>query len=163
MFSRIASQMGAQTLAFDIDPGAVELNYRECKKNKETNLTPLLLDLTNPSPGTGWGNRERLALAERGPADCILALALVHHLAIANNVPLDRLASFFCELGRWLVIEFVPKSDSQVQRLLASRQDIFTEYTQAQFERIFAQRYSIHQSEGIHDSERTLYLMESRN
>jgi ribosomal protein L11 methylase PrmA len=163
LFSRVASQMGAYTVAFDIDPGAVELNYQECRKNGETNLLPLLLDLTNPSPGIGWGNRERLAFGERAPVDAILALALIHHLAIANNVPLGRLASYFQELGRWLIVEFIPKEDSQVQRLLASRQDIFPEYTQAHFEGIFAASYTIHRAEAIQDSLRTLYLMEARH
>jgi len=162
LFSRIASAVGANTIAFDIDPGAVELNYLEVRKARETRLLPLLLDLTNPSPGIGWGNHERLSLIERAPADTIIALALVHHLAIANNVPLERLATFFHGLGRWLVVEFIPKSDSQVQRLLASRQDIFTEYTQEHFEGVFAARYTVHRKEGIRDSQRTLYLMEAR-
>jgi ribosomal protein L11 methylase PrmA len=163
LFSRIASQSGAYTIAYDIDPGAVELNYLECRKKAEANLLPLLLDLTNPSPGIGWGNRERLAFGERTPADAILALALVHHLAIANNVPLGRLASYLHGLGRWLIVEFVPKDDSQVQRLLASRQDIFHEYTQAHFEGIFAAHYTIHRAEAIQDSLRSLYLMEARD
>ena len=162
LFSRIASQMNIQTIAFDIDPGAVELNYLECRKEKDAYLLPLLLDLTNPSPGIGWDNRERLAFAERGPVEAIMALALIHHLAIANNVPLPRLASSMHDLCRWLIIEFVPKGDSQVQRLLASRQDIFTEYTQAHFEQIFAARFTIHRVEAIQDSQRCLYLMEAR-
>jgi ribosomal protein L11 methylase PrmA len=162
LFSRIASQKGAQTLAFDIDPGAVELNYLECRKSGEPNLLPLLLDLSNPSPGIGWANRERLSVEERGPADAVLSLALIHHLAIANNLPLERVAAFLHRLGRWLIIEFVPKIDSQVQRLLASRQDIFSEYTQDYFERIFSKYYSIQRVEGIRESERSLYLMQAR-
>jgi len=59
----------------------------------------------------------------------VLALALVHHLAISNNVPLPQLAGFLATGGKWLVIEFVPKSDSQVERLLVSREDIFPTYT----------------------------------
>ncbi len=116
-FSRLASQMNIPTIAFDIDPAAVEINYRQCVSDKETHLLPLIADLTNPSPGIGWQNQERMNLLERGPAEAVLALALVHHLAISNNVPLERVAEFFQRAGRWLVIEFVPKSDSQVQRL----------------------------------------------
>jgi hypothetical protein len=163
LFSRIASQTGAFTIAYDIDPGAVELNYLECRKNGETNLLPLLLDLTNPSPGIGWDNRERLAFSERTPADAVLALALIHHLAIANNVPLERLASYLHGLGKALIVEFIPKEDSQVQRLLASRQDIFTEYTQAHFEETFASHYTIQRAEAIRDTLRTLYLMQARD
>jgi hypothetical protein len=154
--------MGAQTIAFDIDPGAVELNYLECKKAGDTKLLPLLSDLSNPSPGIGWANRERKSLGERGPVDAVMALALVHHLAIANNVPLERLAEFLHGLGKWLVIEFIPKSDSQVQRLLASRQDIFTRYSQAHFAQAFERYYVIERVEAIRDSERSLYLMQAR-
>ncbi len=73
----------------------------------------------------------------------VLALAVIHHLAISNNVPLPQLADYFAQLGTWLVIEFVPKSDSQVQRLLASRKDIFTEYNQETFEAVFSETYAI--------------------
>ena len=78
------------------------------KQAKETHLLPLVVDLTNPSPAIGWQNAERGALADRGPAGLVLALALVHHLAIANNVPLPDLAAFFARVSRRLVIEFVP-------------------------------------------------------
>lgn len=162
LFSRLASEKGFPTVAFDIDPAAVERNYLECKTNREGNLLPLLLDLTNPSPGIGWGNRERLSLIERGPADAVLSLAMIHHLAISNNVPLNQLALFFRELCSWLIIEFIPKSDSQVQRLLTTRADIFPNYTFEEFERIFTKYFKIHRCESILDSERFLYLMEGR-
>ena len=86
MFSRIVSGKGIRTVAFDGDPAAVEGNYLSCRERGETNLLPVLMDLTNPSPSIGWSNKERLSLLERGPADTVLALALIHHLAIANNV-----------------------------------------------------------------------------
>ncbi len=159
-FSRVASEMGAQTVAFDIDPAAVEQNYRQVVEKKETRLLPLVLDLTNPSPAMGWANDERGSLVERGPADAVLALALIHHLAISNNVPLLQVAEFFARCARWLVIEFVPKSDSQVQRLLASRADIFPNYTREGFEAAFNQVYAIRRVEAIPGSERWLYLME---
>ena len=162
LFSRLASDRGIPTIAFDIDPGAVEQNYRTSRKNHEKQILPLLSDLTNPSPGIGWENRERHSLLERRPVDTIFALALIHHLVISNNVPMDRLASFFHNLGHWLVIEFVPKSDSQVQKLLASRQDIFTDYNLETFEAVFTRYFKIHQRQDILNSERKLYLMEKR-
>jgi hypothetical protein len=91
-----------------------------------------------------------------------LALAVIHHLAISNNVPLPQLANFFAAHCRWLVIEFVPKSDSQVQKLLTSREDIFPTYTREGFEAAFSTRFTIHKSEPVRDSERTLYLMKGK-
>jgi hypothetical protein len=160
VFSREAASSGAFTVSFDIDPAAVEQNYRTVKAQKEQNILPLVLDLTNPSPALGWDNAERDSFGGRGPAGMALALAVIHHLAISNNVPLPQLADFFAAHCKWLVIEFVPKSDSQVQKLLASREDIFPNYTREGFEAAFSERFEIHKCEAVRDSERALYLME---
>ena len=161
-FSRVASSKGRFTVSFDVDPAAVEKNYLDCKRDGETNVLPLLLDLTNPTPGIGWENEERSSLLERGPAETALALALVHHLAISNNLPLDRIAQFFAGVCRWLIIEFVPKSDSQVQRLLATRDDIFGSYTREGFEKAFDGWFVPEASMDISGTWRTLYLMRKR-
>ena len=125
-------------------------------------ILPLLLDLTNPTPGIGWENEERSSLLARGPADAVLALALIHHLAISNNLPLDRIVRFFAGLCKSLIVEWVPKTDSQVQRLLATRDDIFDDYTQEHFERTFAEHFSIEESVAIGGTQRTLYRMRKR-
>jgi hypothetical protein len=160
VFSRVASEAAPYVVSFDIDPTAVEQNYRQVKVEKNEKVLPLLLDLTNPSPALGWANHERDSFGERGPADLVLALALIHHLAISNNVPLPQLADFFAETGKWLVIEFVPKSDSQVQKLLASREDIFPTYTREGLEAAFRNRFKIHEAVNVNESERVIYLME---
>ena len=162
-FSRIASQRRIPTLAFDIDPGAVERNYRQCREEGDQYLLPLLLDITNPSPSLGWFSRERQSFLDRGPTDLILALALIHHLAITNNVPLELIAQFFSELGTWLVIEFVPKEDSQTQKLLSSREDIFHDYNQQKFEESFSTRFNILDSTTINGTDRVLYLMRRKD
>ena len=161
-FSRLAADRGALTMAFDIDPAAVEQNYQLVRQNQETRVLPLLMDFTNPSPSLGWHNRERHSLLERVPADVLLALAVVHHLAISNNVPLPMLADYLHDLGHWLIIEWVPKEDSQVQKLLASRLDIFTGYHQAGFEAAFGEYFTIHEKLPIPESPRILYLMETK-
>ncbi|HLE26495.1 MAG TPA: hypothetical protein VI793_00155 [Anaerolineales bacterium] len=159
-FSRLASQRGVFTVAFDLDPGAVELNYRQCVAEGEQHLLPLWVDLTNPSPNLGWRNEERFSLLRRASAGAVLALALVHHLAIGNNVPLEEVAKFFSDLGAALIIEFVPKTDPQTQRLLVVRDDIFLSYTQEGFERAFQEYFTIQAVEPIRESERILYLMQ---
>lgn len=158
-FSRVAAASGAMTVAFDIDPACVEKNYLRVRADNDPSLLPLLLDLTNPSPAAGWDNAERMALSERGPADAVLALALVHHLAIGNNVPLGLIASALARLGRRLLVEFVPKSDSQVARLLVTREDIFDLYTREEFERAFTGPFEIVRRVPLPDSERALYVM----
>ncbi|MBN2537375.1 class I SAM-dependent methyltransferase [candidate division WOR-3 bacterium] len=161
-FTRLAAERGIPSAAFDIDPAAVEKNYRDCRERGEENILPLVLDLTNPSPGIGWENEERMSIAQRGPADLTMALALVHHLAISNNLPLSKVARFFSHVGAKLIVEFVPKTDSQVKRLLSTRADIFPGYTREEFERYFGERFRILESSPVEGSERTLYLMERK-
>jgi hypothetical protein len=163
VFSRIATAMEIDTIAFDVDPAAVEKNYLRLRENRETRILPLCLDLTNPSPAIGWANEERSSLIERGPADTVLALALIHHMAISNNVPFSHIAAFLRRLCRFLIIEFVPKDDSQVRNLLRAREDIFPLYTREQFEASFSRHFSIRKREDIVDTQRTLYLMEDRD
>lgn len=161
-FSRIAAENSDYVVSFDIDPAAVENNYQVVRKNNEKTLLPLVLDLTNPSPDLGWANSERGSLQERGPVDTAMALALIHHLAISNNIPLSLIARYFSTLCNSLVIEFVPKSDSQVKRLLSTRKDIFPDYTKQSFEQEFSHYFKILRTSNIEGSERIFYLMESR-
>lgn len=162
LFSRIASTQDIQTVAFDIDPIAVEKNYKQVKEHKETTMLPILSDLTNPSPSIGWFHRERQSLVNRSQADMVFALALIHHMAISNNVPLEMLAEFFASLGKSLVIEFVPKADSKVKILLATRPDIFDQYNEQDFEKIFSKNFKIEDKKKISGTKRTLYLMKRR-
>ncbi|MBM3152680.1 MAG: SAM-dependent methyltransferase [Chloroflexi bacterium] len=163
MFSRVAEREDAVVVSFDIDLGAVEINYQQVKENKETGILPLILDLTNPSPAIGWDNRERDSLGQRGPADLILALALLHHIVIGNNVPLVQAAEFLSKTGHWLIVEFIPKVDSQVQIMIQSRKDIFSNYDQQGFEEAFGLCFDIVEQAQIPHSSRMLYLMRSRS
>jgi len=158
-FSRIAATLGVRTIAMDYDAACVEEIYLEAKHKNEKLILPLVMDLTQPSPSIGWSNEERRSLAERGKADLLLALALIHHLAIANNVPLAMIAKYFAELTKTLIVEFVPKADSQVQHLLSSREDIFDKYDEANFEREFSRYFKIEERHELDGSSRRIYLM----
>ena len=159
LFSRISSNLNIPTVSFDIDPVAVEKNYLECVNNNETQILPLLLDLSNPSGSIGWSSDERMSFIQRGPVDAVMALALIHHLVISNNIPLKKLAKFFSKICNFLVIEFIPKTDSQIGRLLVTREDIFTDYTKENFEIDFKNYFTILKSIDIVNSERTMYIM----
>ncbi|MBU1670109.1 MAG: SAM-dependent methyltransferase [Actinobacteria bacterium] len=162
VFSRIAAGTGASTVCMDVDPACVERNYLRCVRDGDELVLPLVVDLFNPSPAIGWECRERMSLPDRGPTDAVLALAVVHHLAISNNVPLDRIASFLADLGEWLIIEFVPKSDSQVARLLSVREDIFSGYTVVGFLEAFSGLFRVEDREPVGSSERVIFLMRKR-
>jgi ribosomal protein L11 methylase PrmA len=161
-YSRIAADAGKRVLAFDIDPAAAEQNYRRLRREDRTDILPLILDIANPSPGVGWAGRERRSLFERADADVILALALVHHLAISRNVPLPMILGLFADLAPWAIVEFVPKGDPMVRRLLASRPDVFDDYALDGFRTAAAERFDIVAESPIAESLRVLFLLRRR-
>ena len=162
LFSRIAAERDIKVVSSDFDARSVEMNYQMMKRSNEKNILPLIVDLTNPSPAIGWGNSERESLLGRGPVDMVMALALVHHLAIGNNLPFSNIAELFSKVCKWLIIEFVPKDDPKVKFLLRSRKDIFLGYDEEEFETEFLKFFSIEQKNEINGSRRKLYLMKKR-
>lgn len=162
VYSALAAELGAVTVAMDLDYGAVEALYQR-EKTSPCGVLPLVMDLSNPSPALGWAHEERASLLQRGPADCAMALALIHHLCIGNNVPLGQAAAFFAQTCRHLIVEFVPKEDSMVARMLSSREDVFPDYNQAHFEAAFGAHFRIAAQSPVEDTRRTLYLMQARN
>jgi hypothetical protein len=161
-FSQIVASADRYVVAHDIDELAVERHYQAAAAMPGARVLPLLLDLTQPSPALGWALDERESALDRIAGGTVVALALVHHLAISNHVPLPHLAEFFSRLARTLVIEFVPKEDEQVRRLLATRADIFPDYTARQFEEAMAVYFEIGRVEPVPDTVRTLYVMRRR-
>jgi hypothetical protein len=159
-FSAIASGLGRRVVAWDVDPAASERHYQRLKSAGATAVLPLVQDLVNPSPALGWAGAERAAFVDRSDADVVMALALVHHLAISNNVPLASIAALFAGLAPSAIVEFVPKDDPMVGRLLASRPDVFPDYTPDGFERAFGTRFRIVERAPIPDSTRVLYRLE---
>jgi hypothetical protein len=159
VFSALAAMVDARTVAFDMDALAVDLHYRKCKERGERRILPLVMDLANPTASIGWNGSERMSLFDRGPAALALALALVHHLAIGNNIPLPSVAAAFSRMAEWVVVEFVPKSDSQVLRMLDAREDVFPDYSREGFEAAFREHFAIIETEAIPESQRFLYLM----
>jgi hypothetical protein len=160
-FSRIALARGDSVVSLDFDPGAVEINYRQMTRDGESGLFPLVADLTNPTPATGWVMAERRSLLDRGPAHTVIALALTHHLAISNNVPFAGIAAFFAGLTRHLIVEFVPAGDPMAARLLSMRNHDFPDYTVEAFEAALGAAFTIRRREPIPNSRRVLYLMEN--
>jgi ribosomal protein L11 methylase PrmA len=156
-YSQLALESGAgYVVGFDFDPDAIEAAFARAQAHRLAYL-PLHLDATNPSPDQGWRNRERDGLMRRANADAILALAFEHHLAIGRNVPLDQVVQWLVGLAPRGVIEWVEKSDSTAQRMLALREDIFDRYTREAFEGELARNARIVKSETVSEQGRRLY------
>lgn len=158
-FSFLAERLGFDVVAWDSDPNVIETLYRK----KRSSILPLVVDFSNPSPKQGWASQERESFASRGPVGVVMALALIHHLTIGNNVPLDMIAEWFASLGEWAIVEFVPKNDSQATRMLAARQDVFDDYNETGFETAMKRHFDVVAKKRISDSERCLYLFKNHS
>ena len=156
LFSEIAARYSGQVVAADIDSAAVEALYL-LAKTKCPNVLPVLLDLNNPSPAVGVFNRERRDFFSRCRGELVLGLALAHHLRISGNWPLTHIVDLFADMtSRAAVVEFVPKQDSQVRRLLRSREDIFDDWQLGNVVVAFKRRFRVCKTIPIPDSERIL-------
>lgn len=157
-FGRLATALGRHVVAFDADAAVVEAMWQQARDDRDGRLLPLVMDLANPTPSLGWNHRERKSMLERGPADTVMALALIHHLAIGNNVPLEDVAAFLGRCtGRHLIIEFVPKDDPNVVEMLKNRKDIFAGYTQAAFEAAFGSTFRLVSRQRLEGTGRIIY------
>lgn len=159
-FSRLLAKNNIRTIAADFDPFCINTLYNSLKKETIINIQPVIIDLANPSPAIGVNNEEHSSFTSRLKVDLIIALALIHHLAIGKNIPFDKIAALFAGCCQKLIIEFVPKTDEKIQLMLTERKDVFNYYSQASFENYFSQHFRIKQKQEIATSGRTLYLME---
>jgi ribosomal protein L11 methylase PrmA len=162
VYSAMAAEAGYRVVAWDQDAGSVEAHWRRVRGDDGPAILPLILDLANPSPAIGWALAERASFLERAEPDLAMGLALVHHLAIGNNVPLPAVARLFARIAPHAIVEFVPKEDPMTRRLLAARRDIFDGYTIDGFRAAFAESFEIVREAPIADSPRTLFLLARR-
>jgi SAM-dependent methyltransferase len=162
-YSRIAAEHADCVLAVDSDQAAVELLYRELRDERSSKIVPLVVDLASPSPALGWRGRERMPLERRGRPDLTLALAVVHHLSIAANVPLREVVEWLAALGGRLVVEFPHREDPMVQTLLAGKRDgLHADYERHRFEQLLDEAFLVERRETLASGTRTLYLASPR-
>jgi ribosomal protein L11 methylase PrmA len=159
-FSSLALQEGAHyVVGFDVDHGALETCFARAAQESLA-LQTIFTDFANPSPSQGWSELERQGLQERTSADALIALALVHHLAIAKNIPLNQVVAWLVRLAPAGVIEFIPKSDPMVHRLLSLREDIFPDYCVDTFSLELAGIAAIVKTVSLSPDGRTLFWYE---
>ena len=159
-YSAAALEGGAESvIGFDYDQRAVDLAYVRAV-DKELNFLPLWLDAANPSPDQGWKQAERRGFSRRARADAMIALAFEHHLAIGRNVPLPQVVKWLVETAPTGIIEFVPKNDSTVQKMLALREDIFADYSEPAFVRSLEENSKVIGRQIVSQSGRVLFRYE---
>jgi SAM-dependent methyltransferase len=155
-YSRLAAESGARVVAVDQDHDCVDLLYREAKAAR-LDILPVWSDLSNPSPGLGFRNRERAPLLERVRSEAVFALALVHHLLVSSRIPLEEIRDLFHALAaKSLVVEFVEPADPMFQELLGFRENLYGDLTVERFEAVFAERFRLVRRVSLYGARRTL-------
>ena len=147
-YSDLAAQAGAAVVSIDTDLQSVDHLAARVRSASGTpaNILPLCVDLANPTPGTGWQNRESSSFLDRaaGHFDTVLMLAVIHHLLLHNQVPLDRIAALTASLTtRHLILEWVPPTDPKFRELLRGRDDLYAHLTEHAFREAFAPHFTI--------------------
>ncbi|MGH3992381.1 MAG: hypothetical protein ACRDSN_07945, partial [Pseudonocardiaceae bacterium] len=157
-YSRIAAEGARRVIAIDADQGPVELLYRDLCREADEQILTLTMNLADPSPGLGWRGLERRSMPDRGRPDLVLALALVHHVAISANVPVEEFVDWLASLGSALVIEFPTREDPMVKKLLAPKRDgLHPDYELGFFERTLREAFEVERSERLESGTRVLY------
>lgn len=157
-FSRLAQEHADYVVAVDGDEQTIDALYRQLREEGNRTILPLVIDLTDPSPAIGWRSKERASFLDRARPDAVLALALVHHLAIGANIPLPEVVSWLHGFGGRLVVEYVEPTDPMAQRLLANKPEgLFPGYRREVFEELLAARFLVEQQVTLAGGTRTLY------
>jgi SAM-dependent methyltransferase len=157
-YSLLAQDHADYVVALDSDEQTIDLLHRRLRAEGNTKILPLVMDLADPSPALGWRSQERPSFLERAQPDVVLALALVHHLAIGANIPLPELVAWLDGFGGHLVVEFVEPEDPMARRLLANKPEgLFPDYRREVFEALLSARFTIDRQVTLDGGTRTLY------
>ena len=155
-YSAVALKEGAKlAIGFETDSLALEKASMEAEQ-RGLNFLPLYIDVVNPSPDQGWNQSERSGLQARCGRGGLLALAVLHHMCLGRNVPLEKAVNWLIDLAPTGVIEYVHKADPTAQRMLQLRKDIFVDYTLDNFISFVSSRAKILKMEAITSNQRTL-------
>ncbi len=162
-FDLIAADNGIEVIALDLDLASIDTVYQRASE-RHARVLPLRMDIAAPSPAIGWKNRERRSFLDRACRfDCVMALAVVHHLLVTNRIPLDEIVDLIARLSaRHVILELVDRTDSMFQRLARGNQDLYADLTIEAQERAFAARFRIVERCALEGIPRTLYVMEKQ-
>jgi SAM-dependent methyltransferase len=144
-YSLLAAETGAEVVSIDTDLQAVDRLVSRLH-GSHTNILPLCISLAHPTPATGWQNREYPSFLDRacGHFDTVLMLAVIHHLLLGDQIPLEEVALLCSRLTtQHLIIEWVPPTDPRFQEILRGRGHLYTHLTEANFRAAFAPHFHI--------------------
>jgi len=161
VYSRIAAESGAEVVAWDTDVRATDLNWQTAYRDKLP-ILPLVADFARPTPAFGWRNGECANLLSRAKErfDCVLMLGILHHLLVAEQIPLVAVIDQLAEITtRWAVLEWIPKKDSQFAGLCRGREELYSQLNEDYFVQIMSRRFVVRTREQLRNG-RSLWLLE---
>lgn len=162
-FSALAADAGARVVAIDTDLASLD-RVALAALARGLDILPLAVDLSRPTPAAGWANAETLSFVDRakGGFDMVMMLAVIHHLLLSAQVPLEPIADMARRLTRkHLLIEWIPPADPKFQELLRGRQSIYGHLIEEAFRSAFSKHFAWIEERKLENG-RSLHLLEKR-
>ena len=167
-YSFEVAKMGIPCTAVERDNECCEAIYG-ASKSTETSLlvNTIRVNIVSPTPAYGWANEERTSFLSRFACDMTLALALLHHLTITEQIPFRLIANYFARLSPDLIIEYIPPDDPMVIKLLHGKANVsdilLSQISHASFLQEFGRLFHFReQGSGLGQAGRIMYHLKRR-
>jgi SAM-dependent methyltransferase len=160
-FSALAASGGASVVALERDAAAADRLFQRARAQQLDVLT-IHADLARPTPAVGWDNTESMSLLARleGQFELVLMLAVVHHLLLMEQIPLEQILDLMLRLTRsHLLLEWVPVSDPMFQSLMRGRDELYGHMSEADLMRACEGRFRVLRRQPLSNG-RVLFLLE---
>ena len=158
-FSEIATQYAESVIALEYDETCVDEIESHISENTNSNLNAVLGDLSESTPDFGLNGMEHQSIFKRAKSDLVLALALVHHLALPKMIPFELISKILYEFSScYVIVEFIENSDRKVKHLLKDNPRYYP--SKKEFEKIIQTDFNIIEQKTLAKSVRTIYLLQ---
>jgi len=161
VYSRIAANSGAQVVAWDTDVQAAEINWQTAAEQRLP-IQVLVADFARPVPPLGWCNSEYFGLLDRAKSnfDLVMMLGVIHHVLVTDQIPLPSVIDQLSRITRrWLVIEWIPRDDSQFVDLCRGRESLYEHLDEEYFSNVISSWFTVRKRVPLPNG-RTLFLLE---
>ncbi len=130
LYGQIASEIGSKVVGIDLEEYALDFLYRHSKE-LDLNIMPLYINAVAPAEAIGFKEIPPLKVEERLKSDCVLCLALVHHLVFGiTNMSFPHIAKVLDSYSRkFLILEFVSREDDSIQLYYSHRSSSYHWYS----------------------------------
>jgi SAM-dependent methyltransferase len=160
-FSVLATESGAEVVALERDLASADRIFRTAR-DRHLPITTICADIARPTPAAGWKNAESLALLPRleDQFDCVLMLAVVHHLILMEQIPLRAILVLCSRLTRrYLILEWVPVDDPMYQSLMRGRDALYGSLSESDLLTACAGHFTVRDGHALSNG-RVLFLLE---